>query len=173
MLKEARKIAKDMYKHGKSMAATILRTSQLEVGDESIDNKTYAGVISSLQLLLRSIRHMTTQCYEHVDNNHMLLTDVQSEELALIVREVRKLLVSISENLLQTDFSKADDVSAEIEQVHSLIQRLDKQQLKRSKREKHTSRVSLLYLEMLTEYEEIIHHTGNIYHQCRKCYHRD
>ncbi|MFZ1728886.1 MAG: inorganic phosphate transporter [Bacteroidota bacterium] len=173
LLKDARKIAKDLYKHGKTMSATILRTSQLEVGDESIDNKTYAGVISSLQLLLRSIRHMTTQCYEHVDNNHMLLTDVQSEELALIVREVRKFLVSISENLLRTDFSKAEDVSAEIEQVRALIHRLDKQQLKRSKKEKHTSRVSLLYLEMLTEYEEIIHHTGNIYHQCRKCYHND
>ncbi len=171
MLKEARKLAKDLEKNGKTMSATILRTSQLEDGDESLDNKTYAEVISSLQLLLRSMRHMTAQCFEHVDNNHKQLSDVQSEELALIVREVRKQLIVISEYLQRADFSMADAVAENLEQVRTLIRKSDKHQLKRSKKEKYTSRTSLLYLELLTEYEEILHHTGSIYQQCRKCYH--
>ncbi|MBE0644613.1 MAG: inorganic phosphate transporter [Bacteroidetes bacterium] len=171
LLKDARKIAKDLYKQGKAMSATILRTSQLEEVDESLDDKTYAEVISSLQLLLRSMRHMTTQCYEHVDNNHKQLTELQSEELALVVREVRMQLLTISENLMRTDFSGSENVSENIERVRALIRKTDKEQLKRSKKEKFTTRTSLLYLELLTEYEEIIHHTGSIYQQCRKCFH--
>ena len=42
LLRESRKAAKDLHKDGKMMAATIVRTSQLEDGDESIENKTYA-----------------------------------------------------------------------------------------------------------------------------------
>ena len=39
------------------------------------------------------------------------LSDVQSEELALIVREVRKQLIVISEYLQRADFSMADAVA--------------------------------------------------------------
>ncbi|MBR9978512.1 MAG: inorganic phosphate transporter, partial [Bacteroidetes bacterium] len=170
LLKESTAGAKHMHKEGKTMAATILRASQLEVGDESIDNKNYAEVNSSLQLLLRSLRNMSTQCYIHVDNNHRQLSEVQREELELIVREVRGLLMTISDHLLKADFSSAESISLDMERVRTLIRKSDKQQLKRSKKEKYTSRSSLLYLEMLTEYEEIVYHAESIFRQCRKCH---
>ncbi|MBR9977119.1 MAG: hypothetical protein KFH87_03440, partial [Bacteroidetes bacterium] len=58
----------------------------------------------------------------------------------------------------------------DMERVRTLIRKSDKHQLKRSKKEKHTSRSSLLYLEMLTEYEEIVYHAESILRQCRKCH---
>ena len=169
-LREARRQAKELHKQGRTMAATIVRTSQLDEGD-SIENKTYAEVSGSLQLLMRSLRAMTAQCFEHVDNGHKILSDVQREELALIVREVRRQLASLAAKLGAADFAGIENITDEIDAVRTLIRKTDKQQLKRAKKEKYTSRTSLLYLELLTEYEEIIHHSATIYANCRRCYH--
>lgn len=169
LLRDARKVAKDLHKHGKSVAATIVRTSHLDEGDESTDTKTYTEVSSSLELLLRSLRHMTMQCFDHVDNNHQQFSEVQSEELALIVREIRTHVTKLSERLAASDF-RDDSIDEETDRLRTMIRRSDKQQLKRSKKEKYLSRNSLLYLELLTEYEEIVHHTTAIFRNCGHSY---
>lgn len=169
LLRDTRKVAKDLHKHGKSVAATIVRTSHLDDGDESTDTKTYTEVSSSLELLLRSLRHMTMQCFDHVDNNHQQFSEVQSEELALIVREIRTHVIRLSEKLAASDF-RDEGVDEETERLRTMIRRSDKQQLKRSKKEKYLSRNSLLYLELLTEYEEIVQHTTAIYRNCGRSY---
>ncbi|MDT8324252.1 MAG: inorganic phosphate transporter, partial [Bacteroidota bacterium] len=172
-LREARNIAKGLQKRGKGMTASILRTSQMEEGEEAIDNKTYAEAMSSLQLLLRSLRHMATQSHDHIDNNHEGLSELQNEDLSAIVKDLRKELRRISEGIEKGDFSQLEKISDKAEEVKSRIRKADKQQLKRSKKEKYTSRTSLLYLELLTECEEIIHHANTLFSLCRKCYHGD
>jgi phosphate/sulfate permease len=169
ILRDARKRAKDLHKQGKSMAAIIVRTSQLDE-DESIENKTYAEVSGSLQLLLRSLRNITSECFDHVDNNHKQFTDLQSEELSVIVSELRRHLINLSDKLAASDFTYTEGLTKEIKRVRTLIRKSNKQQLKRTQKEKQTSRTSLLYLELLTEYEEIVHHTSTIYTYCRNCY---
>ena len=173
LLREARKEAKDLQKDGKSMAAAIIRTSRLDEGEDSIEKKTYAEVNGSLHLLLRGMRAMTAQCFDHVDNGHKQFHEVQGEELALIVREVRRHVTTLSEKMMKGDFTFSTDMQEAHEALRALIRKSDKQQLKRSKKEKFTSRTSLLYLELLTEYEEIVHHTATIFQHCRKCYSPD
>ncbi|MBR9975240.1 MAG: inorganic phosphate transporter [Bacteroidetes bacterium] len=170
MLREARKEAKNLQKDGKGMAASIVHTSRLDDGDDSIEKKTYAEVSGSLHLLLRGLRAMTAQCFDHVDNGHKQLNELQAEELALIVREVRRHVMDLAERMNTSDFSLAESMEETNETLRTLIRKSDKQQLKRSKKEKYTSRTSLLYLELLTEYEEIVYHSSTIYKHCRKCY---
>jgi len=170
MLKEAQQLSKNLHKRGKGMTASILRTSQMEELDESIEDKTYSEAMSSLQLLLRSLRSLATQCYVHIDNNHKGLSDFQQEEFAAIAKDLKKELTRIANSIKSTNFEKIEKITEKAEDLKSRIRKADKQQLKRSKKDKYTSRTSLLYLEILTECEEIIHHANHLYHNCRQCY---
>jgi phosphate/sulfate permease len=169
-LREARNLAKGLQKRGKGMNASILRTSQMEEGDDAIDDKTYAEAMSSLQLLLRSLRHMATQCHDHIDNNHEGLSDLQTHDLAEIIEDLHKELGKIAKGIEQGDFSNLEKVQEKSKNLISKIRKADKQQLKRSKKEKYTSRTSLLYLELLTECEEIMHHAQSLFALCQRCY---
>ncbi|MBN1447818.1 MAG: inorganic phosphate transporter [Bacteroidetes bacterium] len=170
-LREARDMAKDLHKRGKGMMASIFRTSQMEEKDDSIERKTYAEAMGSLQLLLRSLRNFAGQCYSHIDNNHKGLSGFQQEEFTEIVAAMKKELSRISDSIAQADFGKADKLENKVEDLRNRIRKADKQQLKRSKKEKYTTRTSLLYLEILTECEEIVYHAERLYHHCRECYH--
>lgn len=170
ILRDARNLSKDLHRRGKSMSASILRTSQMEEYDESLEDKSYAEAMSSLQLLLRSLRSLATQCYIHIDNNHKGLSDFQQEEFAAITKDVKKELSRIADSIASTNFEKLEKITEKAEDLKSRIRKADKQQLKRSKKEKYTSRTSLLYLEILTECEEIIHHANQLYQNCRQCY---
>jgi phosphate/sulfate permease len=170
VLRKARNLAKTLQKSGKGMTANILRTSQMEEGEEAIDDKTYSEAMSSMQLLLRSLRHMATQCHDHIDNNHEGLSDLQKEDFNDIVKDVRKELRRIAEAIENSDFSQIDKVNVKVEDLKVRIRKADKQQLKRSKKEKYSTRTSLLYLELLTECEEIVHHANTLYVLCKVCY---
>ncbi|PLX23939.1 MAG: hypothetical protein C0600_14065 [Ignavibacteria bacterium] len=169
-LKETRNLAKSLHKKGKGMSAAILRTSQLEEGEEDMDQKTYTQAISSLQLLLRSLRNLTLQVYTHVDNNHKGLSDFQTEELAEIIRDMKQELTRVSESIARQDFSQLDQMTEDGDELRNRIRKADKQQLKRSKKDKYSSRTSLLYLEVLTECEEIVYHAGALCRLCNECF---
>jgi Na+/phosphate symporter len=79
-------------------------------------------------------------------------------------------LTIVADSIAEADFSRIEQVNIETQEVRELIRKADKRQLKRSKKEKQTTRTSLLLLEMLTEYEEIIYHTMKIYELCRSCH---
>ncbi len=168
-LREMRDKAKQLHKKSKSMAAVILQTSRLEEVDDAVEDKTYAEIMSSMTLLLRSLRDMTMHCHAHVSNNHQPLTGEQIEDIDEIEKELLDQLAIVAASLSATDFSRIDQVNLETQEVRDRIRKADKRQLKRSKKEKQTTRTSLLFLEMLTEYEEIIYHTRTIYELCRSC----
>lgn len=168
-LREMRDKAKLLHKRSKNMAAVILQTSRLEEADDAVEDKTYAEIMSSMSLLLRSLRDMTTHCYTHVNNNHQPLTDEQIADINDIEKELLDQLSIVSSSLTATDFTRVEQVNLETQEVRDRIRKADKRQLKRSKKEKQTTRTSLLFLEMLTEYEEIIYHTRTIYELCRSC----
>jgi phosphate/sulfate permease len=169
-LRDMRDRAKQLHKRSKKLATVIVRTSQLEERDDAVDNKTYAEITSSLTLLLRSLRDMTTQCYSHVSNNHQPLTEEQIADIQAIEKEMLDQLTIVADSIAEADFSRIEQVNIETQEVRELIRKADKRQLKRSKKEKQTTRTSLLLLEMLTEYEEIIYHTMKIYELCRSCH---
>ncbi len=165
-LKEARTQAKHLSKHGKHMIASVLRTSHLEENDDAVDDKTYSEIMGSLGLLLRGVRHMTAQCYTHVSNNHKTLTEEQIEDMRQIEQSLKLQLDAISADIGAAGSGTSPEPEAEAGNVIDLIRKADKRQLKRSKKEKMTTRGSLLMLEMLTEYEEIVYHTRALNQRC-------
>ncbi|HOJ03466.1 MAG TPA: inorganic phosphate transporter [Bacteroidota bacterium] len=167
-LKQMREDAKNLNKRGKQMVSSILRTSYLEEREDAIENKTYAEVMGSLRLLLRSVRDMTAQIYSHVSNNHKALEEEQIEDIRAIEKELHEQLRVVSNSLQAGDYSLLDVVERETQDVRDRIRKADKRQLKRSKKEKQTTRTSLLLLELLTEYEEIIFHSKTIYEGCSR-----
>ncbi len=167
-LRDMRDRAKALHKRSKNMARVILQTSKME-REDAVDDKTYAEIMSSMSLLLRSLRDMTSQCYVHVSNNHQPLNEEQIEDIKEIEKELLDQLTVVADSLSQTDFTRLEQVNIETQEVRDRIRKADKRQLKRSKKEKQTTRTSLLFLEMLTEYEEIIYHTRTIFDLCSSC----
>ncbi|MCZ7555369.1 MAG: inorganic phosphate transporter [Bacteroidia bacterium] len=159
LMKEARDQARTLAKRGKGMAHSVMNTAHLEESEDAVDDKSYAEVIGSISLLLRGLRNMTGQCYTHVNNNHRALTEEQILDLKEIEAGLLHFLERLSAEIKDAQPELSSDTESEAEGIVSMIRKADKRQLKRSKKEKQTTRSSLLMLEILTEYEEIVYHT--------------
>jgi len=168
-LRRLRDMSKQLNKRSKNLSSTIIKASQFEEGEEAVEAKTYAEIMGSLQLLARSLRNMTLQSYTHVDNNHKNLSPAQIEDMHAILPRLCAQLQVISTSLIQRDFSGMETIFNEADELRDMIRKADKQQLKRSKKDKYTTRTSLLFLEILTEYEEILYHSRMLYDRCRNC----
>jgi phosphate/sulfate permease len=167
-MKEARDRARELSKRGKGMITSVMNTAQLEENEEEVDNKTYAELLGSLGLLLRGLRHMTSQCHTHVSNTHSALTAEQAADIREIESDLLRLLASISNAIRHADSDGSAVAEADAEKLVTMIRKADKRQLKRSKKEKQTTRSSLLMLEILTEYEEIVYHTLALRKRCEQ-----
>jgi hypothetical protein len=169
-LKDMRNQTKQLNKQHKILSSHILRTSRLEELEEAVEEKTYGEALSSLHLLMRSLRHLTSQCYVHIDNNHSGFTEEQVNDIEPVLTILLRQLTEIAAYLKEKDFSAMAEINEETEETIRLIRKANKAQLKRSKKEKYTTRTSLLFLELLTECEEILFHARMLLFLCNECH---
>jgi len=170
-LKEARDLAKTLGKRSKQMSNKILRTSKIDVeaDSESENEKNYAQAIGALQQLTRSLRNLAYQTYHHIDNNHQGMDPDQTEELKRLDTEIRTIIQRSAKAMNEHDYSDYTEINESVTELNQILRKFDKRQIKRSKKEKYTTRAGLLYLEILSDTEEIAFHTLTLLEVCKNC----
>ena len=105
---------------------------------------------------------ITKPCFEHIDNNHKVFSQEQFKELNTIKDEITSVIEDSVKIIDSSDFNNLDDFLAKAQNLINHLRGYRKEQLKRIKNEKTSTKGSLLYLNILHETQNLLLHLINL-----------
>ena len=111
-----------------------------------------------------SIRRLTEPGKEHVDNHFSPLCEVQKEDFGKMTDEIVSFLNRSSVMIESNDYHRMDDLIAESVDLTLL----KKEELKRIQGQSGSTKVSMVYLNMVQEAQNVVSFTANLLKVSRK-----
>lgn len=115
-----------------------------------------------------SIRRLTEPCKEHVDNNFSPLSDVQKDDFGKITDHIVAFLNHCAVMVEKNDYHRLDDLITESTTLTSQLTALKKGELKRIQGQSGSTKVSMVYLNMVQEAQNVVSFTANLMKVSRK-----
>jgi Na+/phosphate symporter len=115
-----------------------------------------------------SIRRMNDACLEHVDNHFNPLDDIQKEELRRASDEVDLFLRKVMDSIRNNDYHRMYDILQYSLVLYSNLTLLKKGELKRIQGQSGSTKLSMLYLSILQETQNIVQFAANMLKVSRK-----
>jgi Na+/phosphate symporter len=156
-LKSIKKQAKKLNKNIKALKQSVPETLRVMKESELESGHYYVQVIDHLKEVANSLYHVILPAYNHLDNNHALDSE-QSRELKQFNEEINEFF-NFTITMMQN--RKTSDLDTIIVKRDKLIESLNgiiKQRIKILKKKQKGTKVSMTYIEMLTETKNLILH---------------
>lgn len=118
--------------------------------------------------IIFSIRRLTEPSKEHVDNNFSPLSDVQKEDFGKMTTSIVAYLNRCASMIERNDYHRLDDVVAESVALTAQLTALKKGELKRIQGQSGSTKVSMVYLNMVQEAQNVVSFTANLIKVSRK-----
>ena len=118
--------------------------------------------------IIFSIRRLTEPSKEHVDNNFSPLSDVQKEDFGKMTTSIVAYLNCCASMIEKNDYHRLDDVVAESVALTAQLTALKKGELKRIQGQSGSTKVSMVYLNMVQEAQNVVSFTANLIKVSRK-----
>lgn len=115
-----------------------------------------------------SIRRLTEPGKEHVDNHFSQLCEVQKEDFGKMTDEIVSFLNRSSVMIESNDYHRMDDLIAESVDLTAKLTLLKKEELKRIQGQSGSTKVSMVYLNMVQEAQNVVSFTANLLKVSRK-----
>lgn len=115
-----------------------------------------------------SIRRLTEPGKEHVDNHFSPLCEVQKEDFGKMTDEIVSFLNRSSVMIERNDYHRMDDLIAESVDLTAKLTLLKKEELKRIQGQSGRTKVSMVYLNMVQEAQNVVSFTANLLKVSRK-----
>lgn len=115
-----------------------------------------------------SIRRLTEPGKEHVDNHFSPLCEVQKEDFGKMTDEIVSFLNLSSVMIESNDYHRMDDLIAESVDLTAKLTLLKKEELKRIQGQSGSTKVSMVYLNMVQEAQNVVSFTANLLKVSRK-----
>lgn len=167
-LKKSLKESKKINKQSNLIISNIFKEVRTLRDDESKLERRYGKEVASLREITGSLKNLNQLVFDHIDNNHRTPSKEQTEEL----KKINKLIDSQIKNTIDFFESEKDKKVADIEDIRqelteSLL-KFDKNQVQRIKKQNDSARNSLLYLDVLSNTENISVSIYNLFSALRK-----
>lgn len=111
---------------------------------------------NSCEQMLYCLKRICDPCKEHVDNNFNPLSERAVKEFIPVRDEMTNLMERAKGILISGDYSNADAILEEGEQLKEKLSILRKQQMNRTQEESINVKTSLVYLNILQESQELV-----------------
>ncbi|TRX70684.1 inorganic phosphate transporter [Carboxylicivirga sp. M1479] len=161
-LKEINKEVKLINKKAKKLKGNVYPTVK-KLQEQSIDSSLYyIQVVDYLREVAHCLSYVTEPTFEHIDNNHKVFTAEQFEELVQTRNDVQDFMAKAIRIITQGDYAALDELIEQQQSIFSVMRDNRKKQLKRIKNEKAGTKVSLLYLNVLHETQNLMLHLVNL-----------
>ncbi|MBN2743933.1 MAG: inorganic phosphate transporter [Marinilabiliaceae bacterium] len=161
-LKQITKEVAELNANTKQMRHNIYPTVR-KLQEGSIDSGLfYVQVIDYLRESAHCLTYISTPCFEHLDNNHKVFMPEQFEDLNELKANISDFFEQTMAMIGQNNFKEIDNLQHLQGQLMEHMRLLRKKQLKRIKKEKAGTRMSLLYLNILHETQNMLLHVGNL-----------
>lgn len=115
-----------------------------------------------------SIRRLTEPGKEHVDNHFSPLCEVQKEDFGKMTDEIVSFLNRSSVMIESNDYHRMDDLIAKSVDLTAKLTLLKKEELKRIQGQSGSTKVSMVYLNMVQEAQNVVSFTANLLKVSRK-----
>ena len=116
----------------------------------------YIIVIDYLREMTEQVDSILKSSYKHVDNNHKPLTQEQIDELQEVHYMVRTIFNNIIEAFQTLDTEKLNKWNTEFKDSANQIRDIRKKQINRIKKRKVGTRNSILYLQLLSDFRNMM-----------------
>lgn len=156
-LKSIKKQSKKLNKEIKEIKDNLPDTLKKFLESDIETGHFYVQVIDHLKETSNSLNHIVAPAFKHLDNNHPLDQE-QSKELKQfndITNEFFNFAISMFQN---KNFSKIEDLNRHKELVIDTVNDIIKNRIKILKKTQKGSKVSITYIDMLTETKNLILH---------------
>ncbi|MCD4725139.1 MAG: inorganic phosphate transporter [Bacteroidales bacterium] len=122
----------------------------------------YVQVLDFLREITRSVYFISKSALTHVDNNHKGLLPDQVEELNQLNTRIANLYEEILEYIREHKCTNIDSILEKQTELLSMIDQVNKKQIKRIKNHEAGTKNSLMYMGMLAEMKNILFYTINL-----------
>ena len=154
-LKEAKKIAKKVENQLNKIIQQVIQLAQSEDAGYDESSQIVSRVISFLYNANDKTKNITKQCYDYVDNNHHELAKIQVDEFKDILNDFSSITQDLTSCFISQKFENFERIKREGDELNNKIRKANKNELKRIKNIKTKTRLSILYLSLLSEIEEM------------------
>ncbi len=161
-LKSINKEIKEINKKAKHLKDNISITiSQLQ--DDSIETgHYYVQVLDYLREIAHCITFIIQPSFEHINNNHKGLINIQVEELNKIRNQLNEFFNTIQDIIQKNKFTEINHIIDKQQEILNIIEEFRKTQIKRIKHKETGTKNSLLYLGILSETKNLLLNTINL-----------
>lgn len=126
---------------------------------------------NSSEQMMYCLKRMCEPCKEHVDNNFNPLPAECAEEFVPIRDMLKSLLERTKDIIDKGNYEEADLVLAEGEELKNCLSRLHKMRIERMQEENSSVKLSLVYLNLLQESQELVSIMRHMLRASRKFQH--
>ena len=126
---------------------------------------------NSSEQMMYCLKRMCEPCKEHVDNNFNPLPAECAEEFVPIRDMLKSLLERTKDIIDKGNYEEADLVLAEGEELKTCLSRLHKMRIERMQEENSSVKLSLVYLNLLQESQELVRIMRHMLRASRKFQH--
>jgi phosphate/sulfate permease len=116
----------------------------------------YILVVDYLNEMAHGVQNIVKPSLSHIDNNHKPLLPVQIEELKIVQKQLSDRFISTINAFKNTDKSEVNRLQADLSVSVNTIRNIRKNQIKRIKNHEIGTRNSVLFLNHLGEYRNLM-----------------
>ena len=145
------------------------------LGVAHLDNNTaiekglyYYQGIDFISEVIYSIGRICEPCLEHTDNNFNPLQEAQKEEFKHISEGITDFLEQARTIILQNDYTNFEEAISTANHLINSLAQLKRAELKRIQGQTGSLKVSMVYLTMIQEAQNVVAYTSNLLKVSRK-----
>lgn len=156
-LKSIKKQAKKLNKSIKSLKQEVPQILRVMNESELDSGHYYVQVVDHLKEVANSLYHIILPAYNHLDNNHALDNE-QAKELKHFNEDINEFFnytITMMQNRTTNDL---DEIVVKRDELIESINVIIKHRIKILKKKQKGTKVSMTYIEMLTETKNLILH---------------
>ena len=161
-VKFEKQLVKQMKRTGTLAMSRLDNNTVLEKGLYYFQGNDFASE------LVYSIGRLCEPCLEHIDNNFKPLDAIQKGEFGDVSEDITNLLQSSRQAVEDNDYAHLNDLVRKANDLNAQLSHLKREELQRIQGQSGSIKVSMVYLTMIQEAQNVVTYTTNLLKVSRK-----
>ncbi len=154
-LKECREKTKVLFRWSNIIIANTFKVLRLQFKQNTRGIQEYSAIISTLRDIAESHRDFIVRAYNHINNNHKGLLEVQKQEIDNMVEMTNEILLKASYMFANPQHIDEKEIAKLLDQLITIIGESDKKQISRIQDESSKTRLSILFYSLASNCKKI------------------
>ena len=161
-VKFEKQLVKQMKRTGTLAMSRLDNNTVLEKGLYYFQGNDFASE------LVYSVGRLCEPCLEHIDNNFKPLDAIQKGEFGDVSEDITNLLQSSRQAVEDNDYAHLNELVRKANDLNAQLSHLKREELQRIQGQSGSIKVSMVYLTMIQEAQNVVTYTTNLLKVSRK-----